>query len=457
MRNPTIPVLALLLGACSFAPAHRGPDLPTPQEFPADTLGAAGIDATTLGWAEFFVDPRLRELIATALETNRDLRIAFARIDEARGFHRIEGAARLPDVAAQGDVTRTGGAGETVDRYGVRVGATAFELDLWGRVRNLSEAARAQYLATEHGARAVRLSLIGQVAFTYFGWLEAEERIRLAESTLTSRREGLEIATTRYEAGITSALDYRQAQVLLTQAETDLAGSRLSEAQARNALAVLVGGPLPASLPDPLPIDAQFAATPLAPGLPSTLLVARPDLMASEELLRAARANIGAARAAFLPAISLTGLFGFASDALGSLFDGDSETWTYGATITAPIFSGGRLRGNLQVADARERIALAEYERNIQQAFREVADGLAGRRLLAEQVASQERAVVAQREISELAELRYQEGVASYLEVLDAARSAFAAEQGLVQLRRFEAENLVALYLALGGGNLGAR
>lgn len=456
MRNCSL--MLLLLAGCSFAPRHSRPAMPTPQEFPADSSAVAeGTDATTLGWAEFFADPRLRELIGAALDGNRDLRIAFARIDEARGVYRIEGSARLPNVAAQGDVTRSGGAGETSDRYGVAVGVTAFELDLWGRVRNLSEAARAQYLATEHGARAVRLSLIGQVASTYFAWLEARERIALAEATLTSRREGLEIATTRYEAGITSALDFRQSQVLLTQAETELAGLRLSEAQASNALAVLVGGPLPASLPAPLAIDAQFADIPLAPGLPSTLLTARPDLMASEELLRASRANIGAARAAFLPAISLTGLFGFASDALGSLFSDDSESWTYGGSITAPIFSGGRLRGNLKVASARERIALAEYERSIQQAFREVADGLAGRQLLAEQVTSQERAVLAQHEISELAQLRYQEGVASYLEVLDAARSAFAAEQGLVQLRRFEAENLVALYLALGGGNLVAR
>lgn len=454
MRNPIWPMVLLLAG-CNFAPQHNRPAMPTPQEFPADRdAGAAGVDPATLGWSAFFVDPRLRELIAIALEENRDLRIAVARIDEARGVYRIEGSARFPNLVAQGDVLRTGDGGDVVDRYGVRVGTTAFELDLWGRVRNLSEAARAQYLATVHGARTVRLALIGQVASTFFGWLEARERIRLAEATLDSRREGLEIATTRFEAGITSALDYRQAQVLLTQAETEFAGLRLSEAQATNALAVLVGGHLPSSLPDPLAIDAQFADSPLAPGLPSTLLTARPDLMAVEEQLRASRANIGAARAAFLPAISLTGLFGFASEALGSLFDDDNESWSYGGSITAPIFSGGGLRGNLQVANARERIALADYERSIQQAFREVADGLAGRRLLAEQVTSQERAVEAQHEISELAQLRYEEGAASYLEVLDAARSAFAAEQGLVQLRRFAAENLVALYLALGGGNL---
>jgi multidrug efflux system outer membrane protein len=442
------------------------PELPTAADYPASYAGdvTLGQRAATIGWRDFFVDPQLEQLVATALERNRDLAVAVARIEEARGLYRIQNADRLPTLGSSGDVTvirspgaATGvpGAGSSTDsRTSIGVGVTGFELDFWGRVKNLSEAARAQYLATIEAQRAFRLTLIRDVASTYFRAREADERIALAEATLRSRQEGLRIAKRRLDAGVTSALDFRQAESLLTQAETELAGLHLAKAQSDNFLAVLTGGPIPASLPAPLPLARQKSGTTIAAGLPSELMVTRPDILAAEERLRASRANVGAARAAFFPSISLTGNLGFASNDLGNLLGSDGLSWSFGPKISLPIFDWGRRKGNLTVAEAREDIAVADYERTVQQAFREVADTLAGRRWLSEQVAAQMRATEAQRQIAFLARTRYREGVANYLEVLDAERNLFTAEQALIQVRRNELDNLVSLYVALGGGVL---
>ncbi|HTG34755.1 MAG TPA: efflux transporter outer membrane subunit [Thermoanaerobaculia bacterium] len=459
---PAALALALLGGCGQLAPPHVRPESPAPPVYPADYAGDPGLGtrAAAIGWHDFFADPRLAALVATALTRNRDLAVAVAQIEEARGLFRIQEAGRLPTAFLSGDASRSRVTGSglppaTVDRLAVGVGVSAFELDFWGRVRNLTESARSQFLATVEAQRAFRLSLIRDVASTYFAVLEAAERIQLAEATVSSRAEGLRIARVRLDAGITSALDYRQAESLLTQAETELAGLRLTKIQRDNALAVLVGGPIAEPLPAGLPLVRQGSPATLAAGLPSELLTARPDILAAEERLRASRADIGAARAAFFPSISLTGSLGFASSELGKLVGSDGLTWSFGPSISLPIFNRGALRGNLSVARAREDIAIASYERAIQTAFQEVSDALAGRRYLAEQVAAQERGTVAQRQIAELAHTRYREGVVNYLEVLDAERNLFAAEQALLQLRRAEADNLVALYVALGGGGIG--
>ncbi|HEU4701599.1 MAG TPA: efflux transporter outer membrane subunit, partial [Conexibacter sp.] len=344
------------------------------------------------------------------------------------------------------------GGGGTVDRASVGVGLSAFEIDFWGRVRDLTEAARADYLATVQAQRAFRLSLIQDVAATYLASIETAEQIRLADTTVQSRREGVRIAQVRQRAGLTSALDLHQAESLLGQAEAALASLRLAQVQVNNQLLVLVGGPITQPLPDPLPLAQQTSPTVLAAGLPSELLLARPDVLASEERLRSAEASIGAARAAFFPSISLTGALGFASSALNALVGNDGLTWSYGPSLAAPILNRGRLRGNVAVARAQGRIAVADYERTIQVAFQEVSNALAGRQHLAEQVAAQERVTVAQRRIAALARTRYLEGVVSYIEVLDAERNLFSSEQALLRLRRANAENLVALYVALGGG-----
>jgi len=466
MRKALVLTVAGLLAGCQMAPTHVRPDLPTASDFPATYAGdvTLGQRAVDLGWRDFFADRQLQQLVAAALAHNRDLAVAVAQIEEARGLYRIQDADRLPTLGATADATRsrtpgaaTGipGAGTTIaSRYNVGVGVTGFELDFWGRVKNLSEAARSQYLATIQAQRAFRLTLIRDVASTYFALREADERIALAQATVRSRQEGVRIAQRRLDAGVTSALDFRQAESLLTQAETELASLHLAKAQSENFLAVLTGGPIALDLPDALPLAAQKSDTALAAGLPSDLLVTRPDILAAEEQLRASRANIGAARAAFFPSISLTGSLGFASTSLDNLFGDDGFSWSFGPSINLPIFNHGRLKGNLTVAEAREDIAVATYERTVQQAFREVADALAGRRWLAEQVAAQIRATEAQRQIAHLARTRYREGVANYLEVLDAERNLFTAEQALIQLRRGELDNLVTLYVALGGGAL---
>lgn len=465
MRKAYLLAATALLGGCQLAPPHERPAPPTASGYPAAYAGDAtlGVRATDIGWRDFFADPRLDQLVATALQRNHDLAVSVAQIEEARGLYRIQDAERLPQLGATADATRSRvpggdlgvpGAGPiTANRFSVGVGVTGFELDFWGRVRNLSEAARSEYLATVQAERAFRLTLIRDVASTYFASREAEERIELAEATVKSRQEGLRLAKRRLDAGVTSALDFRQAESLLTQAETELAALRLAKAQSDNFLTVLTGGPIAEPLPQPLSLASQKNGTTIAAGLPSELLVARPDVLAAEERLRAGRANIGAARAAFFPSISLTGNAGFASSELDGLFGGDSFTWSFGPSISLPIFNWGALQGNLTVARARENIQIATYERTVQGAFQEVADALAGRRYLSDQVAAQMRAVDAQRAIAEIARIRYREGVANYLEVLDAERNLFTAEQTLIATRRSELENLVSLYVALGGGS----
>jgi multidrug efflux system outer membrane protein len=449
-----------LAGCVNMAPKHERPPLSTAADYPAEFAGdvTLGQRATDVAWRDFFADPRLEVLIEQATLRNRDLAVAVAQIEEARGLYRIQDADRLPTVGASADATRTRSQlvpntdPAMTNRYSVGVGVTSFELDFWGRVKNLSEAARSQYLATEAAERAFRLALVRDVASTYFSSRGAEEQIELAEATVTSRKEGLRIAKRRLDAGVTSALDYRQSETLLTQAETQLASLKLGKAQADNFLAILTGGPVAGPLPAPLPLVAQAQSPALTAGMPSDLLVARPDIVAAEERLRAARANVGAARAAFFPSISLTGSFGFASGALDNLFSDDSMTWSFGPSIRLPIFDFGRNKGNLTVAEARENIAVATYERTVQGAFREVADALAGRRYLADQVEAQERGTLATRQIADLARKRYREGVSTYLEVLDAERNLFASEQTLIELRRAQVDNLVTLYVALGGG-----
>lgn len=478
MPRPFLLLMCALLAGCQLAPPHERPASPTADRYPAalepDT---PGIDAATIPWRDFIIDLRLQALLETALQRNRDLQVAVQRIEETRGQFRIQNADRYPSLGLSADASRgrfptgtsgatgatgaTSGAGATaagggvVERYSLGIAVTAFELDFWGRVRSLGDAARAEYLASIEAQRAFRLSLIADVSATYLAVREADARIALAEATLRSRRDGLSIAETRYQAGITSALDYNQAQALLTQARTELAALRLTRAQQANYLTLLIGGEPTGPLPPPAPLGQQTNPVTLAAGMPSTLLLARPDILAAEERLRAARANIGVARAAFFPQVTLTGSAGYASSELSGLISADNRTWSIGPSISLPLFDFGRNRGNLTVAEARENIAIAEYERAIEAAFREVADALAGRRYLAEQVTAQAENLATLRRIADLAQDRYAEGVVNYLEVLDAERNRFDAEQAFIQVQRAQLQNLIELYVALGGGTAG--
>ncbi len=481
MHRPLSLLVFTLLAGCQLAPPHERPASPTAEQYPESLQpDRQGVTAASVQWRDFLLDPRLQTLIDIALERNSDLQVAVQRIEETRGQFRIQNADRYPSLGLSADASRgrfpTGstaggsvgagagpgsgsnsaaaaaGGGGVVERYSLGIGVTAFELDFWGRVRNLGEAARAQYLASIEAQRAFRLSLFADVSATYLALREAEERIALAEATLRSRRDGLRIAQVRFDAGITSALDFNQAQALLTQAQTELAALRLTSAQQSNYLTLLIGGELPAPLPPPNGLEQQTNPVSLAAGLPSELLLARPDILAAEEQLRAARANIGVARAAFFPQVSLIGSAGYASPELNDLISADNRTWSIGPSISLPLFDFGRNRGNLTVAQARENIAVAEYERAIEVAFREVADALAGRRYLAEQVVAQEENVATLRRIADLAQDRYAEGVVNYLEVLDAERNRFDAEQAFIQVQRAQVQNLIELYVALGGG-----
>lgn len=461
MRSWPLLLAATALSGCSLAPSYVQPTPPVAATFPLNDPLPGARAAVQVSWRDFFVDPRLEIVIARALANNRDLAVSVAQVEQARAQYRIQRSAQLPnvDLGASGGRARqpagvTGtGLTATADSYDLDLGISAFELDFWGRVHNLSQAARYSYLASVEGQRAFRLSLIRQVAVAYMTLRENEERIALAQRTLASRREGLEIARLRLEAGVTSSADYDQSVSLLTDAQTQLAELRRTEAIAVNLLTVLVGGPLDiAALPRPLPLAQQQMFDRLDAGLPSDLLVNRPDIMQAEAQLRAANANIGAARAAFFPRISLTGAAGYASRELGDLVGDNNGAWNYGAGVTLPILDWGARRGQLDSARAQRDIAAATYQRTIQAAFQDVADALAGRRYIADQILAQERAVAAQQRLAETAQLRYANGIAIYLEVLDAERNLFSAQQSLLQLRGANLRNQVALYAALGGG-----
>lgn len=462
LRNILVGILITVLAGCSLAPAYQRPAMPTAALYPGveSMATGAGPGAEQVGWREFFADVRLKELIAQALQNNRDLRIAVQRVEEARALYGIQRADLLPSISASaagsrsrvpGDLSLTGSAVIT-DQYQAALTLSVWELDLWGRVRSLTEAALQSYLSTEEARRAVFISLVAQVANFYLVERELDELVDIAEHTIAIREESYRIARRRYEVGYSSKLDAVQAETLLSQARVDLAGLRRRRDLNHNALTLLVGVPVIDLEVQPLSRIERGFMRDISVGLPSDLLINRPDILAAERRLKAANANIGAARAAFFPSIVLTGDFGTASSELRGLFGTGSKVWSFTPSVTLPIFEGGRNLANLDLAHARRNQTVADYERTVQAAFREVADALAERRWLAQQVAAQQATLVAQTERTRLAALRYQNGAAPYLEVLDAERDRFVAEQVLVQARRALLSSSVNLYAALGGG-----
>ncbi|WP_211091442.1 efflux transporter outer membrane subunit [Pseudothauera rhizosphaerae] len=468
MQAPTLlRFLSLLFGlalaGCVGVSRPPAVSADLPQAFPAydDAAGPGpGGDGALPGWRSFFSDPGLVALIEAALAHNRDLRVVQAQVEEARALYGIQSAARLPEI----DVNATGTRGRTpadlsltgvatvAGQYRVGLALPAFEIDFWGRVRSLEQAALAQYLSTEEARTAFELSLVATVANSYLLARELDERIVLARRTLESREESLRIMRRRAEVGVSSDLEVRQVEGLLLATRGELATLERLRAQNEALLQQLAGHALPADPPGGL--ETQGLPEALPAGLPSALLARRPDLRAAEQRLRAAEANVGAARAAFFPNISLTGFAGTASAELDGLFRAGSGSWSFTPVLHLPLFDGGRLRANLDLAEARRNGAVAGYEADVQTAFREVAEALAAHHWLGRQVAAQGELVAAERERARLAELRYERGVSSYLDVLDAQRGLFAAEQALVQLRRARMSAMVDLYKTLGGGQL---
>ena len=449
---------ALLAGCASMAPPYQTPAPPVPAHWPAG-IAPATAPAPLPPWRGYFTDPLLQQLVETALANNRDLRIAALRSDQARAAFRIQRADQLPNLglAAQGARARVPGdlnaAGVSAvgAEYRAEVGLSSWELDLWGRVRNLKQSALEQWLATEAGYLSAELALVAQVADGYIGLRELDERLARARRSVETRQESQRIFTRRYQVGAVSKLELAQVQALLAAAQSLQLQLEQQRATQLHALGLLVGahpGPLPAQTP----FEQAAILAAIAPGLPSQVLLGRPDVIAAEHQLRAANADIGAARAAFLPKISLTGSFGSASAQLDGLFDSGSRAWTFAPVLSLPIFSGGRLRANLDLSQVRRDIAVAEYEKTVQTAFREVADALAGQRWLSERLVVQHAALQAQTERARLAGLRYANGSTTYLEVLDAQRDLLDAEQQVVQVQRALLSRQVALYAALGGG-----
>ncbi len=454
---------AMAISGCAYmAPDYERPVAPVSANWPQQ----AGIDnmatnkaAVPQDWRIFFPDLRLQAMIATALEHNRDMKIAVSRVEEARSLYGIQRADQVPNinVGVSGTESRIPAAvsatkaQQTTRRVDANMGLLAFELDFWGRVASLSNAAKASYLASEAAQRAFRLSLIADVADGYLSLKEADERSTLAQSTVKARQESLLLLEKRRDVGLASDSDYLQAKGAYDSARAELAALERQKGLAENLLRVLVGLDR-SDWPEGKSLIDQGLQMDLAAGIPSEVLLRRPDILSAEQRLIASNANIGAARAAFFPRISIVGSYGSASPELSGLFDAGTTAWTFTPSISLPIFSGGRNVANLDLAQARKVIAIAEYERVIQQAFREVSDGLVARASLIEQTKALQEYEQSQQQRLTLAQARYEHGVASYLEVLDAQRDLFLAQQSLIQTRRALLSAVARLYKALGGG-----
>ena len=481
--------LLALAGCTSLAPDYARPMLPVPATLNG-TNGPNGPEGTALapetgpmGWQEFLQEPRLRELVALALQNNRDLRVAVLAIEKARAQYGVEQSNRFPAVGATaaGNRTRTAddlntsGRSPTSSQYSAQLGFSSYEIDFFGRVKNLNEAALQEFLRTTENRRSVQLSLVAEVANAWLTLDADGRRLQLAQDTLRSRQKSYELTERSHALGAASGLTLAQTQTTVDTARADVAAFTSQVARDRNALALLAGAPVPAALlPDganpgataspaqaasasasvaPAPSLATPAATLLAvPGdLPSSVLLNRPDVRAAEYTLRGAYASIGAARAAFFPSITLTASAGTASNALSGLFDGGNGTWSFAPQIRLPIFDAGRNRANLQIAETARDTALAQYDKAVQTAFREVADALAERATLAERLQAQQSLQAATLKALQLSQARYRLGADSYLPVLDAQRALYSAQQTLIGLALAEQANRITLYKVLGG------
>jgi multidrug efflux system outer membrane protein len=472
-RTCFLAAAAALLGACTLEPHYQRPPAPVPA-LPGGTAGETV--APDIGWREFFPDPQLQQLIALALINNRDLRVAALNVQSAQAQYRIQRAELFPTVdasaveqvqhippsvlSAEFPSGATGGAGAsalpsngiTVHTYDVGVGFTNYELDLFGRIRSLSHAALQQYFSSGETRRSVQLTLVAEVATAYVAVLADQTLLDITRDTLKSQQDSYALTQKQFNGGTTTELALRQAETTVDTARANLAQYNRQLALDRDALQLLLGAPIPDSIDISGGLDGGNTVAELEEGIPSDVLVRRPDVLAAEHQLMATNAEIGAARAAFFPAISLTGNFGTESTQLSGLFKGGSRAWTFSPQISVPIFAGGANIANLQATKLARATAVAQYEKAIQTAFREVADALVARGTLDEQLAAQQALVTASEKAYRLADMRYRGGVDSYLSALVAQVSLYSAQQQLQTVRLLRLQNLVTLYKALGGG-----
>ena len=458
MLRPALLTLAVALGGCSLAPHYERPEAPVAADW--QVADANGTRAQALDWQTFIVDADLRRAVDTALNNNRSLRQALLDIEAARAQYRIQRADRLPSLNANAtgnrqrlpaDQSQTGRS-EVTSVYQVGLGLAEYEVDLFGRVRNLSESALETYLATEEATRATQISLIAEVIQAYLTRDGSLRRKALVEQTLDSRLASLELVSRRREVGAATALDYQEAVGLAEQARAERESTERQLRQADNALALLLGTPDTGQLLPSTPRDELMVLQDIAPGTSSELIERRPDILASEHRLKARNADIGAARAAFFPRITLTGSVGSSSTELSGLFEGGSRAWSFAPTLSLPIFAGGRNRANLDLAEVRQDAAVADYEGTIQTAFREVADALAATDTLRREEAARRALAESSRAAEALAEARYRGGVDDHLRYLDAQRSSFNDQTTLIQISTERQLALADLFRALGGG-----
>jgi multidrug efflux system outer membrane protein len=459
-RRPGIAALgclAVALSGCSLAPDYHRPASPVAQQYREPvTSSADGRMVTDIRWSDMFADQKLQRLIQLALDNNRDLRVAALNIEKARAQYRIQRAQLIPDVGVTATGTEQHQPRDMAmfdSTYSLGVGISSYELDLFGRVRSLKDQALQSYLSTVEARRAAHISLISEVATTYLTMAADLDLQKLAHDTRDNRQRSFDILTQRHAAGTASLLEVRQAEGELEDAKAAALASDNQVAMDRNALDLLVGAPVAGQfLPEKDTLTSIVRLRDIPAGIPSDLLHNRPDILAAEHDLMAANANIGAARAAFFPSISLTGGVGRASTELEDLFDNGNYTWSFTPRINLPIFTGGKLKANLEISKAGRDIAVARYDKTIQSAFREVSDALSQRSVMDGQFAARRRQTEAARASSDLVDVRYREKVAGYLEVLDAQRTLYASEQNLIRTKLTQEANLVTLYKVLGGG-----
>ncbi len=462
----SLAVMAALLAGCNLQPDYQRPAAPIPASWPTGAAYrpvsqsplAPALDQ--VGWDQFFLDPHLRKLIDLGLANNRDLRVAILNIEKTRAQYQVQRADQLPTVNLQGQgniqhtprrVSATGQA-DTSYQYSLQAGISAYELDLFGRIQSLKDQALEQYLSTEEARRSTQISLVAEIATTYLTLAADQDRLKLAQDTLASQEQSYKLTQRSFEVGSASALDLRQAQTSVDTARVDIAKYTALVAQDRNALALLVGTSVPDDLLPSGPVATVTALRDMPAGVPSDVLLRRPDILSAEHQLKAANANIGAARAAFFPKITLTANAGSVSNALSTMFKAGTGGWAFAPDIVLPIFDYGRNQGNLDAAKADRDIAVAQYDKAIQAAFREVADALADYGTVDDQLSAQQSLLEATADSYRLSDARYRKGVENYLNVLDSQRSMYSAQQDLISVRFAKQANLVTLYKVLGGG-----
>lgn len=455
--------MTVTLTGCTLMPNYQRPDLPVQNTWPAGDAYSSGQQGqyVSLGWRDFFADKDLQSLIETAIANNKDLRVAALNVAAYEAQYRIQRSELFPSLDANGtgsrqhvpaDVSSTGRS-RVNSSWGVTLGVTSYELDFFGRIRSLNEAALQQYLSTQEAQRNTQISLIASVANAWLTLQADKALLKLTEETLENYQYNYDLVKRSNEVGVASSLDLAQARTTVEGAKVNLATYKRQVAQDINLLALLLGTNLPADLANKKEsnFDLQYVKE-IPAGLPSDLLANRPDIISAEHQLMAANANIGAARAAFFPSISLTSNVGTMSPSFSNLFSAGQGSWLFQPTINLPIFTAGRLRGNLDYATLQKDINVATYEKTIQTAFKEVADGLASRETYREQVVSQGNFVEANQVYYDLADQRYQAGIDSYMTLLDAQRQLFSSQQSLISVRLAQLTSEVNLYKALGGG-----